>query len=302
MTKKLILSLTALLSLTLTQAQLYIGANAGINNTKLYNSSDAKADERQDYVLTLKPQFGLELGYKINNNVSVGIQPQLYKAGQKYTGTKSTLNNTLANATVNLEYLQIPIYMQLQLGKNEGRISNLVRLGAYYGIALSSNVTENYLFVIPSIANDYLQKMEITIKDNTLNSYYTYTPPNTTMTVDTLKAKMSSPLYLNQDYGINLAYGLGYKLSNNLKLQILLNASLGLANIENSKSIALSDITTGQFIDSISTGQIRYSRFSTNTKSTDPVRSVITNNRAIGLQIGIIYMLGNKEKLQTKKL
>jgi hypothetical protein len=300
MTKKLKLTIITLLSVQIANAQLYIGANAGINNTKLYNSSDAKADERQDYVLTLKPQIGIEIGYRLNSKLSIGLQPQIFQAGQKYKGNYVNLFR-LDNAYSDLNYLKIPVYVQYSINPSNRVIGKFIRLGLYYSNLFSANSFTKYKNETPIQSNDYLGTLESIVNGTNVISYNNYFPPNQPSYADTFLGKSSSSAFSKNDYGINLSMGYTFSLSNRMVLQLSATSSFGVSNVENINSITLTDLTSGLVVDSFTSSQSLHSKYNLFPRADDKKRSIFTNNRAIGIQVGITYLLGNKESLQPKK-
>ncbi len=302
MIKKISLTLIAICSITATQAQLYIGVNTGINNTKLYNSSDAAADERQDYVMTLKPQFGITVGYKANDKISLELQPQLFTLGQKYKGTYTEflLNSYSYDATLNLYYAKLPLFLKYTFSKPYTKLSYHVLAGANIGYLVK--YVEQYSYQHnPSSINNFLVSSEVKNNNSTVDYSQTYIVAGQNV-ANPAKAILDKSLYNKLNLGVNL--GLGFNLHVNSKLSIQGNiiGEYGLMNIENTDTINYLDASTNISIGTTQSSNLKHAKYILSPKLTDAKRNTYTNGRAIGLQLGLIYILGNKEANMPKKM
>jgi hypothetical protein len=300
MTKKLTLTIITLLSVQIANAQLYIGANAGINNTKLYNSSDAKADERQDYVLTFKSQFGMEVGYKVNNKIGIGMQPQLYNAGQNYKGVPDdSLDIQTMEATLKLTYIKLPVNIKYTFQNDSRKLRSFMVFGFNIGYLI------NYHEKISYVRNPTLMNRFSTLNMLTLNNLEGEAEQraivNNVNTTSKQRVKTDRPLYNKMSLGLNLGTGLNYNITPKVNLFGTVLANFGLTNVENRDLIQLINTSTGMIEGSSKTSNYLDFKYNASPRPNDKKRSIFTNNRAIGLQVGVTYLLGNKERLQPKK-
>ncbi len=302
MIKKTTLTIIAICSLSVTQAQLYIGANAGINNTKLYNSSDAKADERQDYVMTLKPQFGINIGYKVNNKLSIEMQPQLFTLGQKYKGAYTEIQafSNSMDVSANLQYAKLPVFLKYTFSKPYTKLSYHMLAGANVGYLTKYN--EHYFYThYPSSLNAYAVSSEGTYANSTVD--YSQTNLIAGQNVSTSsKAVIDKPLYNKLNLGINLGLGFNLNINSKLSMQGNIIGEYGLVNIENTDSINYLDANTNTLIGPWQSSSLKHAKYVLTPKATDTKRNTYTNGRTVGFQLGITYMLGNKEANLPKKM
>jgi hypothetical protein len=290
MTKKLILTITALLSLTICQAQLYIGVNSGYNYTKIHNSSDAKADERQDYVNTFKPSFGLDFGYKLAVNISLGIKPQYFSVAQNFKGTDPDHFVESINAKFTLEYLRLPIYAKFEFGKPENKLRYNLNFGAYYGILLSQKIASIENLVINGLPNSITQQTT-NFKNNSLIRT-SVIKKNGGDSVIEQRYNMQSGYFATADYGLSIGFGQVYTINSKINFSYTFESTFGLANVEYTKDIVFTDPTTNVEVNRFNISQYRYCRFNrTSIGSTEELRSIKSNNIAIGIQLGINYNL-----------
>jgi hypothetical protein len=291
--KKIIITLTILLcNIYIATGQIYFGANGGYNYTKFYNASDANADTRQDYVNTYKPMFGLEIGMKYNNRVAIGIAPQLFTIAQKYTGTPDTFTYIKAfNASLQLNYIRLPLYIQLHLSAPANKVSHFVQFGPSISFLTSSKETYNELNN-PVAANDYLKNVQQIFTDKQFY-FQTTRIVNTKDSTQSATYNISNGLINKLDFGLNIGYGIQYKISPTINCNVLFHAIYGLANIENADTINIMDVQTGSIVAPFTIKEYRHSRYNKEYRSTDQPRSTKSNNIAMGIQVGITFNLSN---------
>ncbi len=301
MKKTIIISAIYILYSIALQAQVYVGANVGINNTKLYNTSDAKADERQDYIMTWKPQFGFELGYAIKNKLSIGILPQLYKAGQNYKGVPLGFSDISSIAAqVNLNYLKLPIYGRLHFNNANSKISSFLQLGL--APSFLSNFTEvNTYNYIPSGLNQFRTQQVTTFNRHDAVGIETKLVNGISKT-DTSKIGFDKGFYKSTAFSIQLGYGINLQVSKQLNIYAQLQGEYGLSNIEQTDTLYFLDpITRKPNGDYYMTKQFKYTKYNTAPNSTEPDRSTYTNHLAVGLQVGVIYRLNPPKQIVTNR-
>ncbi len=294
--KKTIITISIMLTtFYMSTAQLYIGANAGYNHTKFYNTSDAQADQRLDYVKTFKPMYGLDVGVKFKERLALGISPQLFIVGQHFKGQPATstyINSFTANMQLN--YVRVPLYLQIHMSSISSKVSQFLQFGPSVCYLLSSK--ETYIEVNnPVVTNDFSKGVQYTFTDKQLLTQAT----NIVGSIDSIRKyeyNLSKGLINRFDFGVNLGYGIKYKLSDKLNFNMLLSAMYGLANVENTDTINILDAKTGAIIGPYTIKDYRHSRYNPEWRSGDKPRSPKSNNIAIGIQFGLIYDLGGRKQ------
>jgi hypothetical protein len=108
-------------------------------------------------------------------------------------------------------------------------------------------------------------------------------------------------LYNKIAFGLNIGTGINYTLTPKVNIFGTIIGDFGFTNVENKDTIQLINTETGRIESSSTTSNYLEFKYNASPRLSDKKRTVATNNRAIGLQIGVLYMLGNKEKLQPKK-
>ncbi len=301
MFKKTILTLTFILTINFAHAQLYIGANAGIHNTKLYNKSDAQADARQDYVFTIKPQFGLNIGYKFSNKFSIELQPQLYTLGQQYKGAPNDSFNILTmDASLNLQYAKLPLYLKYSINKPESKLSTFIAGGA--NLAYLLNYTETVAYYSNPNSFNIFRSLNKGTFNNLDGEFEQITTKDGVSTTTNQKVKTDKRMYNKLALGFNLSFGMQYAITPKLSMYGAIIGDFGITNVENKDTIKLIDAATGAIENEFTTSNYLSHKYNASPRLGDKLRVTNTTNRAIGLQLGVIYILGNRESYMPKKM
>jgi hypothetical protein len=224
----------------------------------------------------------------------------LYNAGQKYEGapSQSTEKEQFA-ATVNLKYAKMPLYFKYQFSKQNSKFGTSILFGANVA-SLLQNTEVVTLEQTPSFVNGYTSKSQSSLKN--LDFEFQFTEINNQQTlVSTEKYSINKNLYNKLALGLNFGVGFNYAISPKFNVYANIFGDYGLTNIEYTDSIKR--YTSTGVIDVVfKSSMSKHAKYNLFTLPTDQPRYTYTTNRAIGLQLGFIFLLGNKEEFEPKKL
>lgn len=214
------------------QSPFFISIDASCSNTWLLNKHDRVADSRLDYVVSLAPEAGLNLGYRFGgSNLQTGITigVKYSRASQKYKGhnsdyVKSGVKNLQAKTS--LAYLKVPLMLHLSFG-NSGRLRPFLSVGGYYARLLNyrDEMQGRSIYVVNG--QDYPIQYLFEGLNYTLN----------TITVGYQSGKLDQTHYSRNVWGIEFAAGVQSKISDRTSFTAGLKASYSLTDIENKETM-----------------------------------------------------------------
>ncbi len=217
---------------------LLIGANSVIAQDKLgftgvfgayYISSlpnldDKNADQRLDFVSTMKWAAGIEKATWFNDNFGIGAQASFWNAGQDYKGADTFAKTTFTGST-NITYTKLGLYLYHK-SFNRYKPDARFRFLSYFGPYAALNVGYND---------------QQTVKNNVgvITQQTSFVPAGTqnNLDKDKLTMELKEPLYNTFDFGFTFAPGFQLMLTPKLALGFNVRADLGASNVENQRDL-----------------------------------------------------------------
>lgn len=123
------------------QSSFFVGLNGSYNMIIVANQQNYGQKEMDYDGATLKPSFGLTLGYDINGKSQVSVGAGIYNGGQKYNDTYSGNDNLKKD--IKLSYLSIPVLFTQVFSKTESIQKGtkfFVRIGPQFNLLQSATV------------------------------------------------------------------------------------------------------------------------------------------------------------------
>lgn len=220
------------------QTRFFLGPSINIFKSNLYNSSDSKADDRLNYKMTFGYAYGIELGFRFENNINASIEILNSKSGQNYTGSQknsTSINGYNLSAKTNLNNFYIPVIIEYCTSS-----SKKIDLG--YGAGVYYSYLTNYKDEYTKI---YIDKPSASFHIKTENDTYNFNNVGSSFTAT---AKMDSYEYRRNNFGILARIGFDYHLTDRFEFLFRVNSSYSLSDIENKEKINIQPDANSQFI------------------------------------------------------
>lgn len=123
----------------------YAGLNGALQNTWILNSDDFDQSGALEFAVTLKPAFGLDIGYRFKPNMALQTGIIYSEQGQNY----ETKGNTNANYETDLTYLKFPVLFCYHI-KPENKLSFIAQGGLQYSSLSEAKSSRDKVFGIYS--------------------------------------------------------------------------------------------------------------------------------------------------------
>jgi hypothetical protein len=199
------------------------GLTGGYYMTNLWNVDDANADQRLDFVSTLKYGGGVEYLGWVNKNFGVGLQAQYLMKGQDYTSF-DTINKLTTKFATTLNYAQISLlayHRSYNRYKPEARFRFVSFFGPYFGfLPMYRDQAQVFDATGKQIAYGYYDNRGYNLGANDSNIL-----------------KLKGQLYKNYDVGFVVAPGFEVMLSPKMALTFNVRADFGARSIENKTNL-----------------------------------------------------------------
>jgi Outer membrane protein beta-barrel domain len=281
--KKTIALLLILVTLQ-AKAQLQLGISTSGYKSQAYNKQD---DSMPNVHLlnTIKGAIGINALYNITPRIAIGTELSYFTSGQKYQ-CDSFLYLRSNAASLKLNYLQIPLYVQFNLLNPNNKLNLHIQVGGYYGNLLSVRETQDILY---PVASGNVYKLNVVQNNKTITGTLTKRLQNGTDSSYTIIGTTESVYYKATDYGVHSAIGASYKLNPKFTLFGNFFYKYGLAEIEKTEPVqnygsngAPSNLFTIKYEYPFKYAPINNNKVLLRSK---------TNNINFGLQIGVLYRL-----------
>jgi hypothetical protein len=256
----------------------FVGGNAFVYKSNLFNASDLQADSVQKYKLTLGFSGGFDFGYRFENGVSVHSGISFGTSNQNYTGNDSIVGNVVEmTASSKLGFVKIPIMVSMQT-RNEKPLKLFYSLGLYYGF--NTGFSETYTFDYKY--NDNIRDFTTTIKDKTVDTKY----KNDTSIYN---FELSDRPYKKHAWGAILGFGASKRMNDKLEGFAQLRIEYQISSVENTDEMVIIPNPGSKGESGVTRVWGNYAKYMHNAKSN--YNRPATHPFNLGITFGLRYFL-----------
>ena len=289
MINKFILLGLAMLSISLKESYgqdkgILVGLNAYGYKSNLYNKADLKADDDyMKYIRSYERSYGLELGYQLNSQWQVEIEPNFASVSQGYEGLvyyQFSDPQVKREISTKLNYFKLPITLCRSFGTKKLKIQGQLGL-TFWRLR---NYTDVYK--VTFLEDD---RIEFVRAINNLD--YTYEIPNSTVKRESVLAEN---IYNNFTLGLHGGLGVAYYFTPKIQAYANFRVEYTLSGIENKDSIEVVKanyfLQDGAKVAPFGSSTVKYfdSYFTSANPNAERLPTHIFN---MGICVGIRYLI-----------
>lgn len=208
----------------ISQSSFFVGLHSSYGKGTLLNKEDKKAGDLLVQKGKWVPSYGIQLGYRIGNKLSVSIEPNILNYQVNFSGyDKDSVQLVSFNSLCNFDYYNIPLNVSYQFySKNRFNLS--FGIGGFLG----------YLKKYREEFNGWTRTGVTLIENSTFwqENLKGFAEVPTSISSKT-NIDMEKPVYSKINLGLNGKIAGTYAVSEYFALTINFGTSLGLKDIEN---------------------------------------------------------------------
>jgi hypothetical protein len=195
-----------------------------------------------------------------------------------------------------LQYLQLPLQLNINLSKPNVRLSHSFSIGGYIGGLFNYSQTTSYTGYVYAVSNTNKLKEQTLVNKNSeialTGKFYTvYGDSTANFDYNIDKA------YFNKiDFGSLLAYNIKYNIIPNLAIQLGIYGKYGFSQVDNTETITYTVKPNNTILGTTNIADQHYCRGNQNYSTSEGLRDTKSNNIATGIQLSFIYSFGNNNK------